>query len=159
NESFSSRAIARLRHSSVLERHVFSRPFFDPSGLIIADENGKPVGFAHAGFGPNQRETMLARGQGTTCLIVVRPSHQRRGIGSELLLRSEAYLKERGAQTLFAGLGRPLTPFYFGLFGGSNMPGMLLSEKAAAPFMEVHRYRPWETTLIFQRLLDKPVNI
>jgi ribosomal protein S18 acetylase RimI-like enzyme len=159
NESFTSRGIARLRHSSVLERHVFSRPYFDPHGLIVAEENGKPVGFVHSGFGPNQRETLLSRGQGVTAVIAVRPGHQRRGIGSELLRRGEDYLRQRGAQTLFAGLMKPLTPFYFGVYGGSDLAGMLVSEKAAAPFLELHSYRPWQTTLLFQRLLDKPITI
>jgi ribosomal protein S18 acetylase RimI-like enzyme len=157
NESFSSRGLARLRHASVLERHVFSKPYFDPAGLIIAEENGKRIGFVHAGFGPNARETTLAKNQGIVCVVAVRPSHQRHGIGTELLRRAEAYLKERGAQTLYAGLMKPLAPFYFGVFGGSDMPGVLTSEKNAGPFLEKHGYRPYETNLVFQRFLDKPI--
>ena len=87
NESFTSRGIARLRHSTVLERHVFAKPYFDASGLIIAEENGHRLGFVHAGFGPNQRETMLGKLEGVICVVAVRPSHQRKGIGSEWLRR------------------------------------------------------------------------
>jgi ribosomal protein S18 acetylase RimI-like enzyme len=159
NESFTSRGIARLRHSSVLERHTFAKPYFDPSGVIVAEENGRRVGFIHAAFGPNQRETLLAKHQGVICVVAVRPSHQRKGIGSELLRRAEAYLKERGAQTLFAGQLKPLTPFYFGIYGGSDLPGVLASEKAAGTFLEAHGYRPWETTLLLQRFLEKPLNV
>lgn len=159
NESFTSRGVARLRHSSVLERHVFSKPYFDAQGLIVAEENGKRLGFAHAGFGPNPRETQLSRHQGVTCVVAVRASHQKKGIGTELLRRAEAYLKERGTQTFFAGPLKPMTPFYFGICGGSNLPGVLASEKAAGPFLEKRGYKPWETTLLFQRFLDKPVNI
>lgn len=159
NDSFTSRGIARLRHSNVLERHVVSKSYFDPAGLIIAEENGKRIGFVHAGFGPNQRETMLARHQGIVCVIAVRTSHQRRGIGSELLKRAEAYLRERGAQSITAGLLKPITPFYFGIYGGSDLPGVLASEKAAGPFLEKHGYRPFETTLICQRFLDKQITV
>src|SRR5581483_5163028 len=84
---------------------------------------------------------------------------QRRGIGAALLELAETYLRERGAQTIFAGPMKPLTPFYFGVYGGSFLPGMLVSERAAAPFLEMHGYRPWETTLIYQRFLDKPINV
>src|SRR5262249_50735819 len=64
NESFTGRGAARLRHSSALERHVFCKPYFDPRALHIAEDGGRPVGFAHAAFGPNQRETALSRGAG-----------------------------------------------------------------------------------------------
>lgn len=159
NESFTSRGIARLRHPSIIERFVTSKPYFDAEGLIVAEEDGKRIGFVHAGFGPNPRETNISKHQGDICLIAVRQTHQRHGIGSELLERGEAYLRKQGAQTLFAGLMRPLTPFYFGIYGGAGLPGILLTEKAAAPFLDSHRYRPVETTLVFQRYLDKPVNI
>lgn len=159
NESFTSRGVARLRHSSVLERHVFAKPYFDPQGLIVAEEDGKRLGFAHAAFGPNPRETLLCKQQGVICLVAVRPSSQRRGIGAELLRQAEAYLRERGAQTVCAGLLKPYTPFYFGIYGGSDLPGMPLSEKGAGPFLEKHDYKPLETTFIFQRFLDKPINI
>jgi ribosomal protein S18 acetylase RimI-like enzyme len=159
NETFTSRSIARLRHSSVFERHIVSKPYFDPKGLIIAEEDGRRIGFAHAGFGPNQRETLVGRHQGVLCVLAVRPGQQKKGVGSELLQRSEAYLRDHGALTWFAGQKKPVAPFYFGIWGGSDLPGILNSEPNAAPFFEKHGYRPWETTLILQRFLDKPVNV
>jgi ribosomal protein S18 acetylase RimI-like enzyme len=159
NEAFTGRGAARLRHASLLERHVFAKPFFDPPGLIVAQEGGQPIGFAHAGFGPNQRETLLSRSNGTICLVAVREERRRQGIGSELLRRAEKYLKDHGAQVVNAGLCRPLTPFYFGVYGGSDLPGVLASDSAAAPFLEMHGYRGVESTLVFQRHLKQPVNI
>src|SRR5262249_11990691 len=64
-----------------LERFVFSKPYFDRAGLLIAEEAGQVVGFAHAGFGPNEAESALDRTRGVLCAIAVRPSHRRRGIG------------------------------------------------------------------------------
>jgi ribosomal protein S18 acetylase RimI-like enzyme len=159
NESFSSRGIARLRHSSVLERHAFAKPYFDSQGLILAEEDGQRLGFVHAAFGPNQRETQLSKHQGVICVLAVRPSQQGHGIGGELLRRGEAYLRERGAQTVYAGLRRSLGPFYFGIYGGSDLPGVLNSEPAAAAFLEGQGYRPLETTLVFQRYFDRPINV
>ncbi|MBY0526784.1 MAG: GNAT family N-acetyltransferase [Gemmataceae bacterium] len=159
NESFVGRGAARLRHASVLERHVFAKPYFDSSSLIVAEEEGRLVGFVHAGFGPNQRETMLARGTGIICVLAVRPSHRNKGIGTQLLTLAEAHLKERGAQTIYAGALRPHNPFYFGIYGGSDAPGFLSSDQAAGPFLETHGYRAFETTLVYQRHLEQPINV
>ena len=68
NEAFVGRGAARLRHSSVLERFVFAKPYFDPAGLIVAEKDGQLLGFAHAGFGPNQRETVISKSTGVTMI-------------------------------------------------------------------------------------------
>ncbi len=159
NDSFTGRGAAKLRHASLLERHVFAKPYFDPAGLIVADEEGKAVGFVHAAFGPNQRETLVSKSTGTICALAVRGSHRHHGVGTELLNRAEAYLKERGAQNLHAGMMRPLTPFYFGLYGGADLPGILASDNGASGFLEANGYKPWDTVLVFQRTLEQPVNI
>jgi ribosomal protein S18 acetylase RimI-like enzyme len=159
NDAFTGRGAVLLRHSSPLERFIFSKPYFDAAGLIVAVEDGLRIGFVHAGFGSNAKESALAPATGVICAIGVRSSHRRRGIGSRLLERAEGYLRERGARTIYAGAMRPLNPFYFGLYGGSESSGFLASDKAAAPFLEYHGYRPWDTCLVFQRHLDQPVNV
>src|SRR5437660_6414253 len=108
NQALTGRGVVRLRHSSPLENYVFNKPYFDPAGMIIAEEGGLLVGFVHAGFGPNDARTAVAPSVGVTCLLAVRPSHRRRGIGSELLHHAEAYLSAQGATTLRAG---PMAPF------------------------------------------------
>jgi ribosomal protein S18 acetylase RimI-like enzyme len=159
NESFTGRGAAKLRHASVLERHVLAKPYFDADGLIVAEEGGQVVGFVHAGFGPNQREAALARTNGVISILAVRSSFRRRGIGTELLKQAEAYLVKVGAQSLHAGMLRPLTPFYFGIYGGSDLPGILTSEPDAAPFLERRGYTASDATLVFQRHLDQPINV
>jgi ribosomal protein S18 acetylase RimI-like enzyme len=159
NESFTARGAAKLRHASVLERHVLAKPYFEPEGLIIAEDENQVVGFAHAAFGPNQRETLLSKSDGVICTLAVRAAFRHRGIGTELLKRAEAYLTENGAQALYAGMLHPLTPFYFGLYGGSDLPGFLTSDKDAGPFLESRGYKPSDTALVFQRHLDQPINV
>jgi ribosomal protein S18 acetylase RimI-like enzyme len=159
NEAFTGRGEARLRHSSPLENYVFAKPYFDAAGLILAEEENVPVGFVHAGFGPNDTQSALATDKGTICALGVRPSHRRKGIGSELLRRGEEYLHERGAKALFAGPMAPLDPFYFALHGGSDLPGFLESESEAGPFLQRHGYQADETCLVFQRVLSQPMNV
>lgn len=159
NDAFTGRGVVQLRHSSPLERYAFGKPYFDPAGLFVAEENGVRVGFAHAGFGPNPTEDALSTAAGVICLVGVRPSHQRQGIGTELLHRCETYLRDRGAQTLFAGPQRPLNPFYFGVYGGSDSPGFLASDLAAAPFFKARGYLPEGSCLVFNRNLNQPLSV
>lgn len=159
NESLSGRGAVRLRHASRLDHYIFSKPYFDPAGVILAFDGDQCVGFAHAGFGPNDLETSLDPQQGVICLVCVRPSHRRRGIGSELLHRCEEYLKAAGVRSLHAGPLRPLGPFYFGLLGGSDLAGFLDSEPSCGPFLAKHGYEATATRLVLQRQMIQPLAV
>jgi ribosomal protein S18 acetylase RimI-like enzyme len=153
NEAFTGRGTVALRATSPLEYFVFAKPYFDPAGLIIAADGRSLVGFVHAGFGPNAERTAVSCSEGVVCLIGVRTAYQRKGVGSELLRRAEEYLRGRGAHTLTAGPMAPLDPFYFGLYGGSESAGFLLSDRAAEPFLLRHGYQPADGAQVFQRRL------
>jgi ribosomal protein S18 acetylase RimI-like enzyme len=157
NESFTTRGTACLRITTLLEYFLFAKPYFDPEGLILACDGDRPVGFVLAGFGPNASATALDASTGVTCLLGVVPSRRRQGIGSELLRRSEEYLRRRGARTLTAGPVGGLNPYTFGLYGGSNSPGFLESDAPTRPFMERNGYAVRSTTVVYQRPLDRPV--
>lgn len=159
NETFCSRGAVRLRHSNPLERHVFAKPYFDPAGLILAIEEERCVGFAHAGFGPHPDGSQLSKETGVLCAIGVRPTHRRRGIGTELLQRCEQYLTSQGARTLLAGQMGNVSPFYFGLYGGSEMPGFLDSDADAKPFLESRGYQLLDVCRVYQRRLDEALGI
>jgi ribosomal protein S18 acetylase RimI-like enzyme len=151
NECFTGRGAVQLRTPEPLEQRLFAKWYFEPAGLIIAEEGDACIGLAHAGFGPGADSGALDHSAGVVCLIGVRPSFRRRGIGSELLKRCEDYLRQRGAQTLFAGPHTPLDPFCFGLYGGSQTSGFLTSDPAAEPFLLHHEYQVSRRTLVMQR--------
>ena len=109
----------------VLEQYVFAKLYFDYHGLVLAFEDNEAVGFAHAGFGPSEDERLVSTELGTTCLILARPDCRTGDVAAGLLEQSEAYLRDRGAKVLYGGGIRPLNAFYFGLYGGSEMPGVL----------------------------------
>jgi ribosomal protein S18 acetylase RimI-like enzyme len=159
NDALTGRGAVRLRNSSPLERFTFSKLFFDPDGLIVAEASGRCVGFVHAGFGAKADGSTLDFTNGVTCLLAVSSTHRRQGIGTELLRRAEDYLRGRGAQKLYAGPLSPLDPFYFGLYGGSEMPGFLDSDSAAEPFFTKRGYLVGRTMQILQRRLGTPVKI
>jgi ribosomal protein S18 acetylase RimI-like enzyme len=159
NQVFESSGAVLLPGTSLLELHVLAKPYFDPEGLQLAVEDERIVGFAHAGFGPNALETELSTNVGVTCLVGVHPAVRRRGIGRELLRRSEAYLRRRGATEIYAGPSPRRNPFYLGLYGGSDSAGALASDAAADPFLARCGYRPNQTFEVWERRLDTPLNL
>jgi len=159
NEAFPGRGSVPLPTPSALEEYVFAKPYFDPAGLIVAVEDGQTLGFAHAGFGPSPNESTLSTSTGVVCVLGVRPAYRRRGIGSELLRRSEAYLAGRGATAIFAGPTWPDDPFYLGLYGGSESAGFLASDADAEPFLLRRGYVCHAARRVFQRRLEEPINV
>ena len=110
---------------AVLERHVFAKPYFDRHGLILAFEEDALVGFVHAGFGPNPDRSDLDISIGVICLLMVRPRDDQLAIRQRLVEEAERYLLARGATEIRAGCIRTSSPFYLGLYGGSDMAGIL----------------------------------
>lgn len=159
NEALPNRGAFTLRSAAPLDRWVFSKPYFDPAGLIIATDDDIPIGFCHAGFGPNEEQSAIDYSTGVISMIAVRVGQRRHHIGSELLRRAEEYLTQRGSTEINAGGMKPLNPFYFGLYGGSNSPGFLESDPAMRPFFESRGYQTASRCLVFHRKLDMPLNV
>jgi ribosomal protein S18 acetylase RimI-like enzyme len=144
-------------HSTgLLEYFTMAKPYFDPAGLIFALEEGRPVGFVHAGFGPGPADAYRPDpSAGVVCALGVIPSHRRRGVGGELLRRAEEYLRAKGAREVLAGPARPANPFTFGLYGGSDSAGFLASDGAARAFLERKGYAVVRSVGVFQRALQR----
>ncbi len=135
------RGIASCVTPQVLDAFVFSKPYFDRHGLIIAEHEGKIVGFAHAGFGPNDTYTDISTELGTTCMVMLAPHFRGdQQLARQLLDASEAYLHERGAKVLYAGCIRPLNPFYLGFYGGSELPGVMQSDQMSVQLFQQAGY-------------------
>jgi GNAT superfamily N-acetyltransferase len=165
NETAIGRGAFPLRTPGMLERWIFSKPYFEHEALIVAenvpDGDGpkRIVGFALAGFGPNAEQSALDYNLGVICTVVVRPEVRKQGIGRELFHRAEAYLTARGATDIRVGSQAPNNPYLFGLYGGSNSPGLLESDGDVEPFLKSLGYVRGEAVLVFQRQLDKPLDV
>lgn len=134
------------------ERLIFSKPYFDNEGLVVAlDEPKKVVGFAHAGFGASDDHKTLSTSFGVTCVLLVHPEYRQQGIGAELLTLCEDYLRHHGAEVLYAGPIAPLNPFYLGLYGGSELPGVLESLPEAHEFLVARGYGEADRTIVLER--------
>jgi ribosomal protein S18 acetylase RimI-like enzyme len=161
NEAATGRGAFPLRTPALLERWIFSKPYFEHDALIVAEDSGtgQLVGWSLAGFGPNAEQTAVDPRRGIVCCVLVRPSYRRRGIGRELLQRAEAFLRGRGAEDLRFGSMAPNHPYLFGLYGGANSPGVLASDPHAEPFITAMGYRRVEARRVFQRKLDQPLSL
>ncbi|REK15745.1 MAG: GNAT family N-acetyltransferase [Planctomycetota bacterium] len=145
-----SRGLMQPMSMAVLERYVLAKPTFDPAGLIVAAEGNRLLGFAHAGFGPTDDFETVSAERGFTGLVMLRADADP-AIGSALLARSEAYLAERGAKTFFGGASYPLTPFYCGLYGGSQFSGVLDSDQRLHTVFQTANYRQVNRSVVLQR--------
>ena len=137
----------------LLEQLIFSRLYFDYGGLLLAFEEDRPVGFAHAGFGPNPEANWISTATGVTCVVLVRPDCDRQGVAAGLLDRSETYLRQRGATVLYGGGAAPFNPFYLGLYGDSTSPGILESDAVAREAFASGGYRESDRISLFRRVL------
>ena len=134
----------------LLDRHVLAKPYFDRNGLIVALDGKDPVGFVHAGFGPADDMSSLSTELGVTCMLLVAPEADRETVAAELLARSERYLSDRGARVLYGGGIFPLNPFYLGLYGGSELPGVLVSDESATALYRASDYREADRCIAMQ---------
>ena len=122
------RGLAQPVTAAILEQLVFSKPYFDPEGLIMLLSDERPIGFVHAGFGANDEQSGLTTDVGTTYQLMLRADRRNDALADELLAQSEEYLRDRGAKVIYAGGIRPLNAFYLGLYGGSELPGILAGD-------------------------------
>ena len=146
----------------LLEQLVFAKLYFDYDGLFLAWDDNQPVGFAHAGFGPNADQSWIATEVGVTCLVLVRPGCAETEVAAGLLDRCEEYLRGRGAKVMCGGGFQPLNPFYVGLYGGSQLPGVLDSDVVARRLFAARGYQEQDRTTIlrgdlcnFESLVDR----
>ena len=154
NESGLGRGAAQGIRCDEFDSLVIAQTYFDPAGMILATaDDNRVIGFVHAGFAADESRKCLTKKTGVICAVIVDPQFRRQGIGRELIRRAEEYLRQSGAETIFAGGAEPRDPFYVGLYGGSEPAGFLESDASAAPFFTALGYGFFERHLVFQRKL------
>jgi ribosomal protein S18 acetylase RimI-like enzyme len=138
----------------LLEQLVFAKLYFDYGGLILAHDDGRLVGLAHAGFGPNADESWISSETGVICAVVLDPNCRQAEVADGLLAHCEDYLRQRGAKVVLGGGLRPAAPFYIGLYGESELPGILDCDAAVREVLAAREYREIERTRLFRLDLD-----
>ena len=139
----------------MLEELIFAKPYFDRHGFIVAVDDSRLVGFVHAALGASEDESTMSTDQAAICQLMVVP-HARKGeIEAELLAAGENYLRRKGVRQVFGGCRYPVNPFYLGLYGGSDLPGVLSSDLTFASLLRAYDYREGARRILLSRTLEQ----
>jgi ribosomal protein S18 acetylase RimI-like enzyme len=154
-------AVARPLTVHEFDAHVVGGPLFEAQGLTVAVRDGKPVGYSHAGFGPEPedlrgRPLRLSHTMGTVGMLVVEPGQDDPELDAGLLASAERYLRGRGASVVYAGGQSPLNPFYWGVYGGSEWAGILGSHATFLRAVTRAGYEPVSNTVLLEAELSAP---
>lgn len=140
-------------YNDMFERAVLSKPWFEPDGLIVATSAGEVFGFVHCGFGPNPDRSDLDRKNGIICILMTMPISGQQEICNSLIARAESWLRSKGSTSVSTGTVFPHSPYYLGLYGGSNVPGILTAHHATIEIFEKLGYEHTKRILVMQRHL------
>jgi ribosomal protein S18 acetylase RimI-like enzyme len=161
NRSVPDSGAVRPLRAHELDSHAFGTVCFDRAGLIVAERDGRIVGYVHAGFGPDQPVSSTApfsldTSLGTVAMLVVDPEVDDPELARRLIFEAERYLRSRGANVLYAGGQFPLNPFYWGLYGGSEGSGVLSCHRGFPQTLTAMGYEPVSTTVFLEFDLADP---
>ena len=161
NQSIPDIGAVRPLRVHELDRHAFGTVCFDRAGLIVAEQDGRILGYVHAGFGPDLPVEFTAplsidTSLGTIAMLVVDRGVADPDLARSLILEAERYLRSRGASVLYAGGQFPLNPFYWGLYGGAEGSGVLSCHPVFAQTLTAMGYEPVNTTVFLEFDLASP---
>ena len=145
NRGLPDREVVRPLDAHEFDDLILGRLDFDASGLILAEDDGRVVGFVHAGFGPESPGGPSLRidpALGTVAMLVVDPARDDPALELALFAQAEAYLRTRGAKVLYSGGQFELSSYYWGVYGGSECSGVLDTHRAFRRASEGSGYEP-----------------
>lgn len=151
-----------------LEQSILSKPYFDSLGLLLAVESehqneddpnarrvaqGTPLGMVHATFVPNAALSDFDRSEGIISLLKVVDGERAEEVADNLLEKAVEYLRSRGAERIYAGSKFPFSPFYQGIYGGSEIPGVLTEDHTFSEALKRFGFQQADEIVVLQRRL------
>ena len=159
NRGLPGRGVVRPLGPHEFNEQILTRLTFDRQGLILAEDEGRVVGFAHAEFGPaatRGSSHRLDHDMGTVAMLVLDPDRDDPTVGRALFAEAEAYLLGRGAKLFYAGGQSELSSCYSGLYGGSECSGILAGHSVFRRVAEEVGYQPVAESIHLEADLAAP---
>ena len=161
NQQPSFRGLATNLNSQLLELHVFSKPYFERDGLLLALQgtgaNQRAVGFIHCSFDVRADLGDLDFETGVISQLRVVDCERRAFVEDQLIQLGLNYLKKRQAVRCYFGGRFPQAPFYLGLYGGSRIPGVMAGDRHVQDALVRNGFEVERTIAILERQLDRTV--
>ena len=146
-----SKCLARQLTTPTFEHFVLAKPYFDREGILVAVHDGRPVGFVHAGFAPNDSHSSIDKNVGTICLLNILPDFDSVELGTQLLQAAETYLSSRGVSQILGGPVSPLTSFYHGLSSIGEAAGVLDDDRSTQELFRAAGYEESDRHVVLRR--------
>jgi ribosomal protein S18 acetylase RimI-like enzyme len=159
NRGLPEREVVRPLAAHEFNELILTRLHFEAEGLILAEDDGRLVGFAHAAFGPESAtgpSHRIDRTMGTVAMLVVDPDRDDPALEQALFAEAEAYLRRRGAKVTYAGGQLELSSYYWGVYGGSECSGVLDTHRAFRRASEASGYETVARSILFELDLSTP---
>jgi len=133
-----------------LQTQVLGPPMLDARSIMLAFDNGIPVGYVHTAFAADQTGYAFDYTTGQICFLCVEPAYDDiPGAAAALIRAGEEYLTGMGARKIFGGSPSPSAPFYTGFYCGGEALGILQSDKAIINAFHAAQYQIFQKTAWF----------
>lgn len=162
NIALTGRGCCKAIKPFFLEMQWFCKPWFDPRAMTLAfDDTRAPnqqlIGAVLSGFGISADRTTLDHKLGVISMLLVHPDYRKQGVGTMLLKKAEAYLKEKGTTDARFGCNWTRYPYCWGMLGSVSPAGVLKSMTGADQFIQSQGYTPRERYEIYSRAMNHAV--
>jgi GNAT superfamily N-acetyltransferase len=138
---------------AMLETHVFARSYFDPSGLLVAEQDHDLVGASLCGFAPTPDGAGLDQRAGILSLLLI-DADSSVETSRRLWAAAQEYFARRGCQTVYFGSRFPDSPFLNGFCGGTFVPGVTTADHVQLNRLASFGFQPGESIEVLK--LDLP---
>ena len=133
-----------------LQTQILGLPMLDIQSIMIAFDDGRPVGYIHTTFAPDHDGHSFDYTVGQICFLCVDSIYSGASQAATTLIRAgEDYLFGLGAQTIFGGSPSPSVPFYTPFYSGGEAVGILHSDEAVINAFYEANYQIYQATTWF----------
>jgi GNAT superfamily N-acetyltransferase len=108
---------------AMLETHVFSKLYWDPTGFFVAESAGRLLGAISCGFGPDSTGGTLNPRSGILSHWLIDSAHA--AANPALWNAARDYFMRSGSDSISYGSQFPSSPFWSGFCGGTFVPGLV----------------------------------